>query len=209
MGYHGSIWGSMGFGCFDGIRPTVIDSPLSLTKSYETPINPLLTCGESARLRKRAPPRPVRKRQARTAACAPRGGVGNCLFGKGKNASRPVSRVLYGPDANTGTWQPFIWDDACAPPRATHPDDWPGKGRNSLSADPRHPYSVLLPVGFTVPFLLPETRWALTPPFHPDLRKPQAVCFLWHCPWGHPRRTLSGTVFPWSPDFPHLAAFRP
>jgi len=30
----------------------------------------------------------------------------------------------------------------------------------------------------------------------------RAVCFLWHCPWGHPRRTLSGTVSPWSPDFP-------
>jgi hypothetical protein len=29
-----------------------------------------------------------------------------------------------------------------------------------------------------------------------------AVCFLWHCPWGHPRRALPGTVFPWSPDFP-------
>ncbi len=25
---------------------------------------------------------------------------------------------------------------------------------------------------------------------------------LWHCPWGRPRRTLSGTVRPWSPDFP-------
>ena len=29
-----------------------------------------------------------------------------------------------------------------------------------------------------------------------------AVCSLWHYPWGRPRRTLSGTVFPWSPDFP-------
>ena len=29
-----------------------------------------------------------------------------------------------------------------------------------------------------------------------------AVCFLWHFPWGHPRRTLSGTACPWSPDFP-------
>ena len=29
-----------------------------------------------------------------------------------------------------------------------------------------------------------------------------AVCFLWHCPWGCPRRPLAGTVFPWSPDFP-------
>jgi hypothetical protein len=30
----------------------------------------------------------------------------------------------------------------------------------------------------------------------------RAVCFLWHCPWGRPRRPLAGTVFPWSPDFP-------
>jgi hypothetical protein len=29
-----------------------------------------------------------------------------------------------------------------------------------------------------------------------------AVCFLWHCPWGRPRRALPGTVPPWSPDFP-------
>jgi hypothetical protein len=71
-----------------------------------------------------------------------------------------------------------------------------------------HPYSVLLPVGFTLPAPLPERRCALTAPFHPCLRAPictgraQAVCFLWHCPWGRPRRPLAGTVFPWSPDFP-------
>ena len=35
-------------------------------------------------------------------------------------------------------------------------------GRN-----PYRPYSVLLPVGFTVPALLPGPRWALAPPFHP------------------------------------------
>jgi len=34
-------------------------------------------------------------------------------------------------------------------------------------APPRRPYSVLLPVGFAVPFPLPETRCALTAPFHP------------------------------------------
>src|SRR5512136_1413652 len=34
-----------------------------------------------------------------------------------------------------------------------------------------------------------------------------AVCFLWRFPWGRPRRTLSGAVSPWSPDFPlHDAA---
>jgi len=30
----------------------------------------------------------------------------------------------------------------------------------------------------------------------------QAVCFLWHFPWGRPRRPLAATVSPWSPDFP-------
>src|SRR5690349_1547457 len=32
---------------------------------------------------------------------------------------------------------------------------------------PSPPYAALLRVGFTVPSPLPETRWALTPPFHP------------------------------------------
>jgi hypothetical protein len=75
------------------------------------------------------------------------------------------------------------------------------------------PYSVLLPAGFTMPRLLPAARCALTAPFHPyfifslarlALHLNKAVCFLWHCPWGRPRRTLSGAVFPWSPDFPPL-----
>jgi hypothetical protein len=30
----------------------------------------------------------------------------------------------------------------------------------------------------------------------------KAVRSLWHFPWGRPRRTLSGTVCRWSPDFP-------
>ncbi len=36
-----------------------------------------------------------------------------------------------------------------------------------LARRPCCPYSVLLPVGFTMPPLLPVARWALTPPFHP------------------------------------------
>ena len=31
---------------------------------------------------------------------------------------------------------------------------------------------------------------------------PKAVCFLWHFPWGCPRRPLAATSSPWSPDFP-------
>lgn len=78
----------------------------------------------------------------------------------------------------------------------------------------RRPYSVLLPVGFTVPPPLPETRCAFAAPFRPYLAEAVAVCFLWHCPWGRPRRALPGTVALRSPDFPpapckHEAGDRP
>ena len=36
-----------------------------------------------------------------------------------------------------------------------------------------------------------------------------AVCFLWRFPWGRPRRTLSGAVSVWSPDFPPFSKRRP
>ena len=67
------------------------------------------------------------------------------------------------------------------------------------------PYSVLLPVGFAVPPPLPVTRCALTAPFRPCRAEARCDCFLWHFPWGRPRRPLTGTVVPWSPDFPRLA----
>lgn len=52
---------------------------------------------------------------------------------------------------------------------------------------------VLLQVGFTRLFLLPERRWSLTPPFHP-YRLKTAVFFLLHFPWSFLHRTLSGTL---------------
>ena len=83
---------------------------------------------------------------------------------------------------------------------------WPGRKGLTSRTKSRHPYSVLLPVGFALPPPLPEARCALTAPFHPchveARRRRRAVRSLWHFPWGRPRRTLSGTVFPWSPDFP-------
>ena len=82
------------------------------------------------------------------------------------------------------------------------------QGLETGPAFARHPYSVLLPVGFALPSPLPETRCALTAPFHP-YPETGAVCFLWHFPWGYPRRTLSGTVLPWSPDFPLPRSIRP
>ena len=59
----------------------------------------------------------------------------------------------------------------------------------------------LAPMGFTMPGPLPARRCALTAPFHPYHPK-VAVCFLWHFPWGRPRRALPGILILWSPDFP-------
>jgi len=73
------------------------------------------------------------------------------------------------------------------------------------------PYSVLHPVGFTVPTLSPGPRCALAAPFRPCPAEAKAVSFLWHCPWVAfawamaARRALPGTVVPWSPDFPRAS----
>jgi len=47
--------------------------------------------------------------------------------------------------------------------------DLPGRRRGNPpgAGAPCRPYSVLLPVGFALPTPLPETRCALTAPFHP------------------------------------------
>src|SRR5437868_2521010 len=71
-------------------------------------------------------------------------------------------------------------------------------------------YLVLLPVGFPLPPPLPAARCALTAPFHPCRPPPGRAdelggVFLWHFPWGRPRRALPGTAPPWSPDFPPSA----
>ena len=123
-----------------------------------------------------------------------------------EDARRPVSRVL------SPAWRGGMAIHLGRPlPDASR--DLPGRrrgnppGSRSFERAARRPYLVLLPVGFTLPPPSPGARCALTAPFHPcpptrleALRR--AVCFLWHFPWGRPRRVLPGTVFPWSPDFP-------
>lgn len=98
-------------------------------------------------------------------AAADRSGRRRCKAQMSKNASRPVSRVLYGPCLAAGTWRPFILSACRHAPHATYPGDWAGNSPEGCPS--RHPYSVLLPVGFTLPRPLPSARWALTPPFHP------------------------------------------
>lgn len=67
----------------------------------------------------------------------------------------------------------------------------------------RGPYSALLLVGLAMPGLLPNPRWALTPPFHPY---PEG---RFHFCGAFPRVTPAGRypapLLRWSPDFPRVA----
>jgi hypothetical protein len=103
--------------------------------------------------------------------------------------------------------RPFIWDASRETPRATNPSERP---ENGLHAGCCHPHA-LTPIWSCSRWGLPcrgcyqRARCALTAPFHPyrpRLAPWEAVCFLWHFPWGRPRRPLAATLFPWSPDFP-------
>ena len=120
----------------------------------------------------------------------------------GKNVRWPVSRVLY-PEIQGGDHSSRmpVTRHLVQPTRTAFRKQNPPLPCKQDGAC--RSYLVLLPVGFTVPPLLPGARCALTAPFHPYLALAgKAVCFLWHFPWGRPRRALPGTVFSWSPDFP-------
>jgi hypothetical protein len=91
----------------------------------------------------------------------------------GNKSSRPVSRVLYGRRREAPTWRPFLSNRARTRSLATNPDG----GVEPLPRLPGacRPYSVLLPVGFALPSPLPETRCALTAPFHPYRGNPGGI----------------------------------
>ena len=98
--------------------------------------------------------------------------------------------------------QPFIWAEDCSPAQAANPDFsersvpapvkghevpiWPCSGWGLPCGDCRQPPGALLPHPFT---LAPTSG---------------AVCSLWHCPYGFPRRALPATLTSWSPDFPRI-----
>jgi hypothetical protein len=131
--------------------------------------------------------------------------------GDGENARQPVSRVLSAPmerdDHSSGTHLSM---------RLTRPTRAAGRER------PRN-YHGFLNRDITAAPIRSCSRWGL--PCRPCYQRrgallphrfalargvgsltqaglALAVCFLWHFPWGRPRRPLAGTVFPWSPDFP-------
>ncbi len=103
-----------------------------------------------------------------------------------------------------GAGRPFLWDVSCNTPRATNPGD----GSKTLLL-PYFRTKPAAPIRSCSRWGLPcqpccQGRGALLPPRFtlPFRRACKEVCFLWHYPWGRPRRLLAGTVFPWSPDFP-------
>ena len=97
-----------------------------------------------------------------------------------KNARGSISRVLYAKRDDHSS-RADVTNYLMQPTRTT-----------TLRHAIRHPYLVLLRMGFTLPVLLPKPRCALTAPFHPYLKK--AVCFLWHYPSARAGRALPGIL---------------
>lgn len=89
-------------------------------------------------------------------------------------------------------------------PACAECDYYPG----FLTGGPPFPCSVLHHARFAVPSGCPDSRWALTPPFHPCLCPcgPSAVSFCCTvCPGSSrfPSLTFMRRVALWCPDFPH------
>lgn len=115
--------------------------------------------------------------------------------------SRPISRVLSRTTIHLGRPSP---DASC---------DLPGDTCGPQAAKGMPPYLVLLQRGFTVPPPLPETRCALTTPFHPYLTPERIRChrrFAFCCTFRRltsPRRYLASR--PAEPGLSSAALRRP
>ena len=137
-----------------------------------------------------------------------------------RDVRRPVSRVLSRPEElvlRAGMAIPLgrpLPSASCDRPERRHGGP-PGMPASGMPAAPTWSCSRW---GF--PCRRRRRRRGALLPHHftlagrPVFRGGPAVYFLWHFPWGRPRRALPGTVPPWSPDFPpparrRRAAIRP
>ena len=120
---------------------------------------------------------------------------GACPPGTGEREWRgPVSRILSPFRGGSHSSRAAVAGGLQRPTRRPRP----GQPRTP-------PYLALLREGFTVPFPLPGTRWALTPPFHPCPHRPKAAVgglFSVALSVGSPRPAVSRLAALWSPDFP-------
>jgi hypothetical protein len=110
------------------------------------------------------------------------------------------------PPSKKRTRRSFLWTGPCGPVLATYPD---GSGRRGPAGARR--LRRVVPIRSCSRRGLPcrprrRVRGGLLP--HPftlaarSRKRGLAVCFLWRCPWGRPRRVLPVAFSPWSPDFP-------
>ena len=123
-----------------------------------------------------------------------------------KNTSRPISRVLSPWGLTHSVW-PFIWSSRCRKLHATNPGGEPKTVLHSCECVP--PLFGFAPGGVCHASLVAKPAVRSYRTVSPSPQHAAAVYFLWHFPWGHPRRALPGTLFPWSPDFPPLHPFEP
>jgi len=122
--------------------------------------------------------------------------------GSADDASRPVSRVLSGVTSATAI--------PLGRKLLSASSNQPGRRRGSRWASGLGHHARAAPIRSCSRWGLPSrfrcrTRGALLPHrFTLALAgcPAWAVSFLWHFPWGRPRRPLAATVDPWSPDFP-------
>ncbi len=138
--------------------------------------------------------------------------------GAGKGARRPVSRVLSAPRRSRGGARDDHSSGTRLAARLARPTRMAGRECPWQHASRRLP---AIPIRSCSRWGLPcrprcRRRGALLPhrftlacSATPEGGAVQAVCSLWHFPWGRPRRPLAGTVFPWSPDFPPEASAEP
>ncbi len=182
----------------------------------------LASCNRRNPRRSRAPPRRIPGGFPETPRPATTYRSGSCRSGAARDA-RGATRHL---DAvRKGECQP-----ACKPgsvrrgtnaARDDHSSGTPVAGRLTQPTRAagletgRNPFGFhAAPIRFCSRWGLPcrfrcRSRGGLLPhPFTLTAAAAAAVCFLWHFPWGRPRRVLPGTVFPWSPDFPPPRRFR-
>ncbi len=134
-----------------------------------------------------------------------RGGAGRCETKQSRTACKPGSV----PRRSSARSEGRVMAIHLGRPSPDASRDLPGQRRGNPPAgvSPR-----VAPIWSCSRWGLPchrryRQRGALLPhPFTLARLRPgglrRAVCFLWHFPWGCPRRVLPGTVFPWSPDFP-------
>ena len=97
-------------------------------------------------------------------------------------------------------------DHSSGPPvagRFSRPTRTP-RAVNPAAETARHPYSVLLQAGLAMPSLLPGTRWALTPPFHPYRPREAGGLLSVALSLGSPRAGVTRRLFTVEPGLSSL-----